>query len=109
MQPETLLIAALATYRLSLLISKEEGPFDMFGRLRSALGVRFDEYSKPYPTNTLSAAVLCPYCLSAWIAGAIALFIATGMLTGHLVAFSFVLLPLALSGASVFLFKWTGV
>jgi hypothetical protein len=36
MQPFEFIVAALATYRLSLLVSKEYGPLGMFEKLRAA-------------------------------------------------------------------------
>lgn len=103
------LIAFLATYRVTLLLSREAGPGDIFGALRARVGVRVDEYSKEYSTGWLSEAVLCPYCLSVWIAGSVWLFVLVMAGAGRLDIAEIVLLPLALSGACVFCFKWGGV
>lgn len=106
---EFLIILALTTYRLTLLISKEAGPFDIMGRFRSLVGVKFDEYSNPYATNQISEMVLCPYCLSVWIGfGATIGWIGAGLLGLNTVYF-YLLLPFALSGLAVFFFKWAGV
>lgn len=106
---ETLLIIGLTTYRLTLLISKESGPFDMMGKFRTWTGVKFDQYSTPYATNQLSAMVICPYCLSVWVAICVTLFLVAGHLLKFDELFLTFLLPFALSGLAVFLFKWAGV
>jgi len=105
----TILIAALATYRLTLLVSKEAGPFDIFGRFRTWAGVKYDEYSKPYATGQLSEMILCPYCSSVWIGIGVTILVGAAAYLNLLTLITFVLLPLALSGLSVFFFKWTGV
>ena len=51
------LLAALAVWRLTHLLSKEDGPWDAMLRLRRALSGRFGG-------NLLS----CFYCLSLWMA-----------------------------------------
>ena len=102
-------IAALATYRITLLFSRESGPGDIFGRIRYQLGVRPDEHSKETATGWLSEAILCPYCFSVWVGIVITGFIlVTHVLNVGNVAI-FILLPFALSGISVFFFKWAGV
>lgn len=104
-----LLLAALATYRLTLLVSKESGPFDMFGRFRTWAGVKFDQYSNPYSTGQLSEMILCPYCTSVWIGIGVTILVGAALYLHLLTLISFVLLPFALSGLAVFFFKWTGV
>jgi hypothetical protein len=109
MSLETLLVLALATYRLSLLISKEAGPFDLMGRFRTFVGVKFDEHSRPYATGQVSEMVLCPFCLSVWIGFGVTLLLIGAMVAGVEKYLTYALLPFALSGLSVFFFKWTGV
>jgi hypothetical protein len=109
MTPELLLIAALATYRWTLLVNKEDGPADIFGRFRSWMGVTYDQYSNPVATNGRAEALLCPYCLSVWV-GIVMTALLVLALALHLETVLFyALLPFALSGAAVFWFKWTGV
>lgn len=103
------LIVALATYRLTLLVSKEAGPFDLFGRFRTWAGVKFDEYSKPYATGQLSEMILCPNCTSVWIGIGFTILVGAAIYLNLLTLITFLLLPLAASGFAVFLFKWTGV
>jgi hypothetical protein len=105
---EYLLIIALSTYRLSLLISKEAGPFDILERFRVWAGVTYDQYSNPVSNGQFSAGILCPFCLSVWIGTCVTLYvgITTYLGIGNIAIYP--LLPFALSGFSVFLFKWTG-
>jgi hypothetical protein len=56
----------LAVWRISSLLAREEGPFDIFGRLRSLLGVRYNEANESFGTNWLSKGVLCIWCNSLW-------------------------------------------
>ena len=102
-------IIALATYRLTLLINKEAGPFDIFGKFRTWAGIRFDQYSVPYATGQLSEAIICPYCLSVWVGICVTLLTAGASYLGFLTLITFLLLPLALSGFTVFLFRYAGV
>lgn len=104
-----LLVLFLASYRLTLLISKEAGPFDIMGRFRSLVGVKYDQYSKPYATGQVSEMVLCPYCLSVWVGIGCTLMWVVAQSCGIEKYLFWVLLPFALSGLSVFFFRWTGV
>jgi len=52
-----LTIAVLATWRVSHLVAREDGPFDVVVRLRLRAGTGF-------PGRLMD----CPYCLSLWIA-----------------------------------------
>jgi hypothetical protein len=52
-----LVIAVLATWRVSHLIAREDGPFDLILRLRARAG-----------HGVVGALMDCPYCLSLWIA-----------------------------------------
>lgn len=106
---ETFIIIALATYRLTLLISKESGPFDIMGKFRTWVGVRYDQYSNPVPTGQISEMVLCPYCLSVWMGICATLLWVVAQGVGAEKIYFFALLPFALSGLAVFFFKWTGV
>jgi len=104
----TLFLIALATYRLTLLFSKEAGPWDMFGKFRTLLGVKYDAYSNPYATNPISEMILCPFCTSVWIGIVITIGWVAAQLLGIEKIYLTVLLPFALSGFAVFLFRWVG-
>lgn len=81
-----LLIYTLATWRISSLISTEEGPFNIFGKFREVLP------SDSFLENLIS----CIWCLSVWIAlgwvGFIALFPSIAI---------WVALPFALSAGAI--------
>ena len=70
------IIFSLATWRLSSLLANEDGPFDMFIKLRHSMGVSYDATSTPYGTNVVSRAMLCIWCSSLWIALAFSYFFA---------------------------------
>lgn len=104
-----IVLAALATYRITLLLSKEAGPFDMFGRFRTWAGVKYDQYSNPYGTGQLSEMILCPLCTSVWVGIGFTILVGVAAYLNLLTLITLLLLPFALSGFAVFLFKWTGV
>jgi hypothetical protein len=60
------IILALATWRLTSLLVWEDGPFEVFAKLRYRLGVRYDDLSQAYGTNWLAKGVVCPACASVW-------------------------------------------
>lgn len=53
------LTVALATWRVSSLFTQEDGPYNIFGRLRER--------------TTLGGALECLWCASVWVAGAVLL------------------------------------
>ena len=83
-----LLISALATFRLSLMLSSEEGPLAIFARIRR----------KVPPKTNPGRGIRCFMCWSIWIAAAVTLYLLwLGMITKEI-------LPLywfAVSGAAV--------
>ena len=77
-----LLVLGLACARLSIMLSEDFGPWDIFEKLRHALGVRYDERSEAYGTTMLSRGIICPYCNSVWIGIALTiLFVLAGDLS----------------------------
>lgn len=106
---EYFVIAALATYRLTLLIHKEDAPFELAARFRTWAGVVYDRYSNPQSTGQLSAAILCPFCLSVWIGIGITLYIGLALYLGIANIAIYPMLPFALSGVASYLFKVAGV
>lgn len=56
-----LVIGILGTWRLTHLLAVESGPVDIFGKARRLAG-----------TGLIGELVSCFYCLSVWIAGALA-------------------------------------
>jgi len=65
---DQIIILSLATWRLASLLVQEDGPFDVFGKLRHAAGVRYDERSVAYGTNPVAQALTCIWCASVWAA-----------------------------------------
>jgi len=63
-----LLIGILATWRLTSLLHKEDGPFDVFALARDAAGIRFDEQSRPYSDSQIGKMLTCFWCTSMWAA-----------------------------------------
>lgn len=102
------LIAALAVYRLTYMFHSEAGPADIFGRFRTWVGVRYDEYSKPYGKNWIAESVLCFYCLSVWIGLLVTLLMVVAGAAGRMGVGIVILLPFALSGVATFLKRWAG-
>lgn len=96
MKPVHLLLLILATWRLSHLLSKEDGPYDIATRIRYWAGVRYDKNSSEYPETELGKLVMCMYCNSVWIGmGLVALYALSPKLTLLLSA------PFSLSGGSL--------
>jgi hypothetical protein len=86
---ETYFILVIVVWRLTHLISAEDGPFDLIIKLRKALGGSF-----------LGKLMDCFYCLSIWIGLAAALFATDS-------AREVILLTLYYSGAAILLEKLT--
>ena len=101
-------IATLATYRLTFMLNNEAGPADIFGRLRTRIGVKYDEHSNPYGTNWVADGVLCFMCLSVWVAFGVAALVVIGIVTERLLIAELLLLPFALSGGAIYLKKAVG-
>jgi hypothetical protein len=105
---EIFVIAALATYRWTLMLNNESGPAHIFVRFRTRVGVKFDTYSNPIATNWVAEGVLCPFCLSVWVGIAATLLLAFTAVLGHVEIGVCVLFPFALSGVTVYLKKAVG-
>lgn len=101
------IIAGLATYRLALMFNAESGPGDIFGRFRTAIGVKYDENSHPYGTNWLSEGVLCFYCLSVWMATLITLWLLLWDAFNRVDIALWTLVPFALSSGAILLREWS--
>jgi hypothetical protein len=80
-----LVLAVLATWRVTHLLAKEDGPADFVVRLRTLVG-----------NGMLGKLMDCFYCLSIWVAAPVALFVAHKFI-------DWLLVWLALSGAACLL------
>lgn len=91
------LLAALACYRLSTLLVYDDGPFDIFARLRSVAGVyRYGENG--WPESPLGRLLSCPHCVGVWIAAGMAALVLWPGVLGDAV-----LLVFAIAGVQSFL------
>lgn len=70
MKVTDLLIYGLATWRLASLFVQEDGPFDVFVKLRELAGIEHDENKEPYiiPDNFFAGILSCVWCCSMWAA-----------------------------------------
>lgn len=69
------LLLCLATFRITRIITKEDGPFELFFKFRRYLGQQAaiqDEYTAV--RQTTAELFNCPHCLGVWIAGILYLF-----------------------------------
>jgi hypothetical protein len=89
------IILGLATWRLSNLFVYEDGPFDIFGKIRYIIGVRYDERSSPFGTNVIASGLSCVWCTSMWIGIIITIFYVAASNVAV-----FISLPFALSGVA---------
>lgn len=65
----SIIIIILATWRLSSFFSKlEDGPFNIFHKLRKIAGVRYDKNGDAYGSNHFAKGLLCLWCNSVWFA-----------------------------------------
>ena len=65
-------VLALATWRVSSLFVAEAGPANVFGRLRSAVGVIADANGRAVATNIVAGVFVCVWCFSVWAGSALA-------------------------------------
>jgi hypothetical protein len=63
-----LILITLATWRVSSLLVFEDGPFLLLMKMRSLIGVYYDEYSEPQGNNVFARALTCVWCSSIWVA-----------------------------------------
>lgn len=71
MSPLEFALLALATWRLSAMLSYERGPANVFVWLRLGLGIEAGEDGEPLSwdhTQLLPSLFVCVWCLSIWVA-----------------------------------------
>lgn len=83
------LLAALATWRLAFLLTREDGPWRIFGRFRQSLG-----------TGLLGGLFGCVKCLGMWVAIPFAFFVGGDWK-------ELVVIWLALSAVTALVDEWT--
>lgn len=67
MTPLDLVLLALADYRLARLIAVDDGPFDIFFRLRAWLGA-YDLDETGQPATSAGRGISCPHCVGIYAA-----------------------------------------
>lgn len=88
-----LIIAALATWRISYMLVNEDGPGDVFIAMRQAMGA-FDLDQNGVALTSVGRGIKCIYCVSAWV----------GLWCTVVVLIApWLLLPFALSTAAIWL------
>lgn len=62
-------ILGLATWRVSALLSKEAGPFDVFKRMRERAGIQHDDDGNVFmvPHRFFAELFSCVWCTSVWV------------------------------------------
>lgn len=90
------LILALATWRLSSLLANEDGPFQVFERLRQAAGVEIDKEGYRIGSNQFTKGLLCVWCNSVWCG---AMLTALFLISAKIAVLAS--LPLALSAGAI--------
>jgi hypothetical protein len=101
-----LIILALATWRLSSLLSDEPGPWDLFETIRSKIGIVYLDDGSRDGKNELARNILCTWCNSLYFVGLS--WALLYVLLGDLVVL--LALPFALSTAAIYIerFIWRG-
>lgn len=77
-------LTMLAVWRVSSLLVKEDGPGDIFIKLRSKSGIYYDEYSRLQTPNVLAGILSCVWCCSVWVGFIGCLFLKPRNLTEYL-------------------------
>lgn len=68
-----LALLSLACYRLARLISRDEGPFNIFHQLRTISGA-YDYGANGKAKTSLGRGISCPFCIGLWIALPLAMY-----------------------------------
>ena len=66
------IILALATWRISSLLCDEDGPWNVFSKLRNKVGVKYNEQNELYASNEIAKIFTCLWCISYLVGGVVA-------------------------------------
>lgn len=97
-------ILALATWRISSLLTYERGPFHIFEWARTLVGIRHNDKGRPevIPDTFLGELLSCIWCLSPYVALVLViLYYSLGSVT------AWACLPLALSTGAIVINRFT--
>jgi hypothetical protein len=75
-----LVLAVFACYRLSELITIDDGPGDMFLRLRAWFGA-YNLGEDGQPSTSIGRVIICQYCVGIWIAAALSFLFPVSLMT----------------------------
>lgn len=100
------LLAALAVYRVAFMIAREEGPWDIFDRLRArAALLPVETVGNRTRPHWIQRGLGCPLCISWWLALPAAMIAAYSLSQSLLVALA--LWP-CIAGLCLFLYQLGG-
>ena len=96
-----LTICCIACWRMSIMLTKDSGPYRMFTKLRDKLQKKAKE-SKAVEESAVHEGIQCIRCVSVWVAFSLALWMIRGNWTweGFMLAY---VLWMAISGAAILL------
>ena len=100
-----LLLLPIAIWRVTSLLMREDGPLDIFVKLRIFMGVKYNEHGEEYATTAVSRGILCFWCTSIWVSAVLCiavLFLSSVSIT-HSLIFDIILLTLSTSGIAIFI------
>ena len=69
------ILACFAVFRLAELISVDDGPGDVLLTMRAKLGA-YDLGDDGRPATSIGRGIICPYCISIWLAALAAMAVA---------------------------------
>ena len=100
-----LVIFGLATWRLSSMLVRERGPWNLFVWIRERAGIGHDDEGHPYmiPDTTITGILSCVWCASMWVAlGWLGLWLITPLLATKIAA------VFAISTGAILVDRWMG-
>lgn len=90
-------LGILACYRLTQLITIDDGPFNAFTQLRTLAGV-YDRGSNGRPKRMLGKLYGCPWCMGVWVAVVVTYFVVHSFFVTDII-----MLILAIAGGQAYL------
>ena len=91
------IVGVFACYRLTQLITIDDGPLEVFKWLRVMAGV-YDRGPKGHPQRMLGKLYGCPWCIGVWVALVITYFVLNSFIVSDIL-----MLILAIAGGQAYL------